>query len=232
MRFCRLVLIAAAIMPLLLFAAQPSRAMDTSTMPAEKLMRMLPTSIFDNTTEPLSQDSLELLLSRGYSNSWIVVENNQDRLRILATGDSSAEVQMQVLRTAPNGIIILGARTNDSCATELWSYNARGWLMPYSGPQEPSPQDFFAPEKYLPRGLVYSCRLCLERGMLEAVPWFRNASGSDITPDNRIFYIWNGKDFIKRVLSTADAGDLPSPDSSTGQPPTDSSPPDGERAGQ
>lgn len=233
-RFRRIVFVCVAMMPVFLFAAaRPVMGMDTSAMPATELMRMLPTSIFDNTTEPVSQDSLELLLSQGWINSWIVVENKQDRLRMTATGDSPEEVQVQVLRTAPSGIVILGARTNDSCATELWSYNERGWLMPYSGPQEPAPQEFFASTRHLPRGLVYSCRMCLERGMLEAVPWFWNASdASAITPDNRIFYIWNGREFVQRVLPAADAGDLPSLAPLTEQPPTGSPFPGGGHAGQ
>ena len=192
---------------LCLICADPVLAGEKTLMPAVDLMRMLPTSIFDNTPEPISQDGLDLLLTRGYTDTWVVVENKQDSLRMTAMGDSPGEVQMQVLRVAPRSIIILGARTNDTCAVELWEYKARGGLVPYAGPQDPSASEFFIPPPSLPRGLFFSYSLCLESGMLEAVPRFWNPSGPvDLAPTNRIFYIWNGEDFVKRVVPVADAG--------------------------
>ncbi len=187
--------------------ATPARAKEKAPMSAADLMRMLPTSIFDNSPEPISQDGLDLLLTHGYNDSWVVVENKQDSLSITAVGDIPGEVQVQVLRVAPRSIIILGARTNDSCAVELWEYKARGGLVPYAGPADPPAPEFFAQAKPLPVGLFSSSSLCLESGMLEAVPRFWNQFGPvDLTPDNRVFYIWNGKDFVKRVVPVADAG--------------------------
>ena len=196
--------LAALYAALCLTPADPARAQEK---PAADLMRLLPPSIFDNTSEPITQDGLDLLLTRGYLETWVVVENKRDFLRMIATGDSPGEVQMQVLRVAPRSIIILGARTGDACAAELWEYRAGGGLVPYAGPPDPSAAEFFDPAKSPPRGLISSYSLCLEAGMLEAVPRFWDLSGPvSATPNNRVFYIWNGEDFVKRVVPVTDAG--------------------------
>lgn len=222
---------ALALWPLL--TAPAARAADKSAMSAEDLMRMLPTSIFDNTPEPISQDELDLLLTRGYIDAWVVVENKRDVLRMTATGDSPGEVQLQVLRAAPRSIVILGARSDDACASELWEYKAGGGLVPYAAPPGPSAQEFFALTKTTPRGLIASYSFCLEAGMLEAVPRFWNANGPvDITPDNRIFYIWNGENFVQRTAPAADVGALPAPSASSDRPANGSSPSQGAGASQ
>lgn len=211
----------------------PARAADTSGMPAEDLMRLLPVSIFDNTPEPLSQDELDLLLTRGHTAAWVVVENKRDMLRMASTGGGPCEVQAQVLRAAPRSIVILGARTGDSCASELWEYKTGGGLVPYAAPPGPSAQQFFALTNPPPRTLIASYSFCLEAGMLEAVPRFWNADGPvDITPDNRVFYLWNGEHFVQRVAPAA--GMAPSPVSPPfpDRPAPGLSPPQGTGAGR
>ena len=232
-RFFLFVCFCAILVPSSLLIAPAARAADKSAMSAEDLMRLLPTSIFDNTSAPISQDELDLLLTRGYIDAWVVVENKRDVLRMTATGDSPGEVQLQVLRAAPRSIVILGARSDDACASELWEYRTGGGLVPYAAPPGPSAQDFFALTKTPPRGLIASYSFCLEAGMLEAVPRFWNADGPvDITPDNRIFYIWNGEDFVQRTAPAADVGAVPAPPLSSDRPPSAPSSPQETGSGQ
>ena len=227
-RFFLFVCFCAILVPSSLLIAPAARAADKSAMSAEDLMRLLPTSIFDNTSAPISQDELDLLLTRGYIDAWVVVENKRDVLRMTATGDSPGEVQLQVLRAAPRSIVILGARSDDACASELWEYKTGGGLVPYAAPPGPSAQEFFALTRTTPRGLIASYSFCLEAGMLEAVPRFWNADGPvNITPDNRIFYIWNGEDFVQRTAPASDVGALPAPSVSSDRPANGASSPQG-----
>lgn len=199
-----------ALLALCLVCVTPVHAADVSAMPIAGLMRLLPTSIFDNTDDPISQDALDLLLTRGYTENWIVVENTRDSLRLVAAGDSPGEIQALVLRSDSRGLIILSARADDSCATELWTYNARGGLVPYADPPDPATEEYFDPAKKLPRGLFSSCHMCLEADMLEAVPQFWNAAGpTKLSPDKRIFYLWTGEEFVKKVSPASDVRPLP-----------------------
>ncbi len=196
----------------------PARAEDRAPMGAAALMRLLPTSIFDNTPEPISQDDLDLLLTRGYIDNWVVAESSRNSLRMTATGDSPGEVLVRVLRAFPRTVIILGASSGDTCAAELWERKPGGGLVPYTAPPGPSAPEFFALTRNVPRNIIASYSLCLEAGMLEAVPRFWNAAGPvDITPDNRIFYIWNGENFVQRVAPATDVGTLSAPSSESGQ---------------
>ena len=194
---------------ILSITAGNSTAKDSTPPSAADLLRMLPTSIFDNTPEPLNEEELELLLVQGYTHAWVIVENKTDSMRMTATGDNPGEVHVHILRSSPGGIIMLGARTNDSCATELWAYNPYGGIIPYDTPPDPTFSDLFTQNKHLPKNLVPSYRICLENGMLEAVPLFWDTAGPvSISPDNRVFYLWNGKEFVKRVIPAADAVDF------------------------
>ena len=193
-------------------SAAPARAEDRAPVGAVALMRLLPTSIFDNTPEPISQDDLDLLLTRGYTDNWVVAESSRNSLRMTATGDSPGEVLVQVLRASPGTIIILGANSGDACAAELWAQKPGGGLVPYAAPPGPSAPEFFALTRNVPRNIIASYSLCLEAGMIEAVPRFWNAAGPvDITPDNRIFFLWNGEHFVQRTAPAADVGALSAP---------------------
>lgn len=193
-------------------AVATARAEDRASMGAAALMRLLPTSIFDNTPEPIGQDDLDLLLTRGYIDNWVVAESSRNSLRMTATGDSPGEVLVQVLRASPRTIVILGASSGDTCAAELWEQKPGGGLVPHVAPPGPSAAEFFALTRNVPRNIIASYSLCLEAGMLEAVPRFWNAAGPvDITPDNRVFYIWNGENFVQRVAPAADVGTLAAP---------------------
>ena len=222
-RFVRMLLWCAfLVLPALCFPPlAPVRAEDRAPMGAAALMRLLPTSIFDNTPEPISQDDLDLLLTRGHIDNWVVAESSRNSLRMTATGDSPGEVLVQVLRASPGTIIILGANSGDACAAELWAQKPGGGLVPYAAPPGPSAPEFFALTRNVPRNIIASYSLCLEAGMLEAVPRFWNAAGPvDIAPDNRVFYIWNGEGFVQRVAPAADLGALsppPAPSSESGQ---------------
>ena len=217
-RSVRMVL-ALLLLPGLCFSAvAAARAEDRASMGAAALMRFLPASIFDNTPEPISQEDLDLLLTRGYIDNWVVAESSRNSLRMTATGDSPGEVLVQVLRASPRTIVILGARSDDTCAAELWEWKPGGGLVPYAAPPGPSAPEFFALTRNVPRNIIASYSLCLEAGMLEAVPRFWNAAGPvDITPDNRIFYIWNGENFVQRAAPAADVGALSTPLSEGGQ---------------
>ena len=176
-------------------------AKDTAAITAEEIFRQLPTSIFDNTSEPLSDESKQKLLDNGYTSNWVIVQKTPDTLRMSASSDGTNEVTVLLLRSSPGGVAVLGAKTSDSCAAELWGYNAHGGIVPYTGPQEPSPSEFFSAERGFPPGIMPSYRLCLEDNALEAKPLFWNDEGlADITPDNRVLFVWNGKEFVKQVI--------------------------------
>ncbi len=185
---------------LLLAAALPAYAKDTARIRAEEIFRQLPTSIFDNTLEPVGEEDKERLLDRGYISNWVILHKAPDILVMSAMSQVGGEVILRLFRAPSGGVAMLGAKTGDACASELWRYDAHGGIVPDAGPAEPPPADFFAPGRALPPGVSPSYRLCLENDRLEAKPLFWNSDGLvDILPDNRIFFAWNGTAFVQQV---------------------------------
>ncbi len=190
---------AAAFLAAAAFWAYPAAAGDT----AESVFHRLPAGIFENTPEPISEDDKDLLLERGYISNWVVMHKDADSLLMAAMSPLEAEVRVRLFRSsapAGGGVAVLGARTSDSCAAELWRYDAHGGSVPVAGPPEPSLADFFRPGYSLPPGVSPSYRLCLEEDRLEAKPLFWNESGiTEVPVCNRVFFFWNGTEFVKQV---------------------------------
>ena len=173
---------------------------------AEDALRQLPPSIFENTGEPVSEEEKERLLDRGYSRDWVVVTNHTDSLRLTTINDGRTAVSVQIFHRQNGGVVVLGARSADDCASEIWNYSAGGGLVPAPGPEEPTTEDFFTPGYALPKGVSPAYRICLaeDHPNLEVRPLFWGPDGPvDIHPVNRVLYGWNGSEFIKNVSPIA-----------------------------
>lgn len=165
---------------------------------AEQLFRQLPTSIFDNTTEPLTEDNKEMLLEKGYTTNWVIIAKDADDIFMEAMSAEEGTVSIHMFRGPHGGVVVMGARTADTCAAELWEYSERMGLVPYAGPADPLVADFLPANTKLSPEITPTFRICLEGEMLEAKPLFWGDSGLiDIPGARRVLYSWNGTAFTK-----------------------------------
>lgn len=179
-----------------LFTSQAASAQGFIT--AEQLFRQLPTSIFDNTSEPLTEDNKEMLLEKGYTTNWVIIAKDADNIFMEAMSAEEGAVNIHMFRGPHGGVVVMGARTADACAAELWEYSERMGLVPYAGPADPLVADFLPTNTKLSPEITPTFRICLEDEMLEAKPLFWGDSGLvDIPGAKRVLYSWNGTAFTK-----------------------------------
>lgn len=185
---------------ILLLAALPAVAKEKETAPS--LFRQLPTTIFDNTAQPLSEEGKELLLEQGYAGEWVTIHADPDAMDISLPNSQDGEVMVRLYRAKQGGFIALGANSGGTCAAELWAYDRKGSLLPDPGPEAPPAGDFFQDGRRLPQGVSLTTRLCLEGRALEMKPLFWDRKGPvELAPDNRVFYLWDGSAFVRKITT-------------------------------
>lgn len=197
LRHCRH---AVALLLLVLLVPEPAAAKGQET--AASLFRQLPTTIFDNTAQPLSEDGKEQLLDQGYAGEWVIVHAEPDAMEISLPSSLDGEVMIRLYRGKQGGVIALGANSGGTCAAELWAYDRKGALLPDAGPEDPPATDFFQAGHPLPPGITLTTRLCLEGRALEMKPLFWDRKGPvEMVVDNRVFYLWDGNAFIRKITT-------------------------------
>ncbi len=165
------------------------------------IFKLLPATIFDNTPEGLSEEEKQTLIENSRTRLWRLISIDADELRVESYPVEGSSVTVRLFHGPENVVAAQGAETRDSCAVELWNYDAKGRLVPYPLPPAPALRDFFAPDKTPPAGLDHSIRICLALGVLRAWPLFAGPQGPVTVPlDNAVIYRWTGGGFDKALL--------------------------------
>ena len=168
---------------------------------ASSLLRKLPTTIFDNTSLPLSEDDKEQLLDKGYAGAWVVVKANPDFLAMSLPDSLDGEVMVRLFRNGDSRLVVLGATTESTCAAELWSISPKGGLTPEHGPEAPPSSDFFRSGISLPTDISMTTRLCFDGETLEIKPLFWNKKGPvHLNVHFRVLCHWDGTNFTRKEI--------------------------------
>lgn len=195
MRFCGVAL--------LLVAVACGAAVAAPHRPtALEVFRQMPSTIFENTAEGLSEEEKLQLTEQGESSYWAIVTDAPDTLVMASLPflESKVTVRLFLNTDQKGGLAVVGTTSGVACAVEVWRLESGGRLVPADGPEEPPVTDFFAPGTVQPETLDPSIMLCLGAENLEARPLFWTATGlADIKPDNTVDFIWNGEAFEKRI---------------------------------
>ncbi len=169
---------------------------------ALEIFRALPSTIFENTLEGLSEDEKERLLSYGQSAFWILLPPGQDDLELVSLPFGDTRVFLHVYRER-NGssLAIIGANSDDVCSLELWHVR-EAFFSPADTPPEPPVTDFFAKGNKMPKDVQASIFFCVDAQGLKARAVFWNERGMAHVPvDNDLRYVWNGKNFEKKIVA-------------------------------
>lgn len=184
----------------LLLAANVGSA-SAGELTARDYFRMLPGTIFENTTEGMPEDEKLQLLETGRSNFWEFQGEEPDRLELAAMPFGESRVVLRVFRSGEGGkgstLLAIGAM-GPACAIELWRADADGRIVPVDTPEDPPAKDFFAAKNGAPRGTNVAVLFCLDEEGLEARPVFWNDAGMLQMPvDFRVHYTWGAGGFAK-----------------------------------
>lgn len=176
-------------------------------MTAREYFDILPTTIFENTPEGLSDSEKRELLENGRADFWQVHTENRDGLDMLSLPFGDSMVSLRVFRgagAASSGqrgtLLAIGTTGTPMCTLELWREDAAGRIVPVDAPDEPASKEYFAAGAGLPKGVQLSVFFCVTESGLEAVPVFWASSGVVHVPvAHRLFYVWDEGQFKKRV---------------------------------
>ena len=182
------------------FFGPQAQARQPGLLSARQAFALIPTEIFENTSLPLSDEEKFHLADQGVSAHWSLAEDDPDTLRFVPV-DGSAEVSLRLFRSKRGAVAAFRTEDDDGvCLSELWFISSGGHaaLLPF--PPEPDPEDFFRPDRDLPGRLSSSCTYCVFDKGLEVLPSFSSDGFPCVLePDNAVYYIWNGRNFVKRI---------------------------------
>lgn len=173
---------------------------------AMEIFSRLPSTIFEDTPEGLSEDEKNLLIERGECAYWLVASESADRIVFLSRPFGETKVTLQVFRGGEHGFVAaLGTSGSPMCALELWAPdNAGGGLVPIGTPPDPPLSDFFPKGYRLPRDASPARLFCLADDGLESRPLFWGSEGLlHIQPAYDVHYVWENGQFIKRLRPAA-----------------------------
>ena len=167
---------------------------------ARQAFALIPTEIFENTRFPLSEEEKDQLTEQGVSEHWSMVEDRRDTLRI-ASANGLADVSLRLFRSERGAVAAFRTEDDDGvCISELWFISSGGHAAPLPLPPEPATDDFFQPGRPLPGRLSSSCTYCVFEKGLEVLPSFASDGfPCALDPDNAVYYLWNGRTFIKKI---------------------------------
>ncbi|WP_294555720.1 hypothetical protein [uncultured Mailhella sp.] len=194
------ILICMLMMPLFGANAFAGAAKGGRELSARQAFALIPTEIFENTHSPLSEEEKDQLAEQGISAQWIMTKSRKDVLR-LESADGLSRVNLRLFRSDRGAVAAF--RTEDDageCISELWFISSGGHAAPLPLPPEPPSADFFRPDRELPGRLSASCTFCVFAMGLEALPSFTSDGiPCDLATDNAVYYLWNGRNFIKKI---------------------------------
>lgn len=167
---------------------------------ARQAFALIPTEIFENTSLPLGDEEKLQLAEQGVSAHWSLAEDDFDTLRFVPV-DGSADVRLRMFRSGRGAVAAFRTEDDDGvCLSELWFISSSGHAAPLPLPPEPDPEDFFRPDRDLPGRLSSSCTYCVFDRGLEVLPsFFSDGFPCSLDPDNAVYYLWNGRKFVKEV---------------------------------
>lgn len=182
------------------FSEARASAQQSGRLSARQAFALIPTEIFENTSLPLSDEEKIHLAEQGVSAHWSLAEDDTDTLRFVPV-DGSAEVSLRLFRSKRGAVAAFRTEDDDGvCLSELWFISSGGHAAPLPLPPEPDPEDFFRPDRDLPGRLSSSCTYCVFDKGLEVLPSFSSDGfPCSLEPDNAVYYLWNGRRFIKRI---------------------------------
>lgn len=163
---------------------------------------MLPTSIFENTPEGMTEHDKQELLITGKSEYWEIAGESPDVLVFTTLPFRDSSIGMRLFRNSQDSSVevAIGTLGEPVCSVELWRLDSSGRLVPVDTPAEPDVREFFVPGHALSPRIQHSVLICLGDGGLSARPVFWNNRG--ILPaqiDNNIDYVWTGQNFKKKI---------------------------------
>ena len=167
---------------------------------ARQAFALIPTEIFENTRAPLSEREKEQLADQGVNARWRIAEDSRDALRF-ASAEGLPEVSLRMFRSERGAVAAFRTEDDDGvCVSELWYISAGGHAAPLPPPPEPDVDDFFRSDRNLPGRLSSSCTYCVFDKGLEVLPSFASDGfPCSLDPDNAVYYLWNGRSFVKKV---------------------------------
>ncbi len=167
---------------------------------ARQAFALIPTEIFENTREPLSEEAKEQLADQGVSEHWSIAEDECDTLR-LASAEGLPDVSLRMFRSERGAVAAFRTEDDDGeCISELWYISSSGHAAPLPLPPEPPVDDFFRPDRTLPGRLSSNCTYCVFDKGLEVLPSFASDGfPCNLDPDNAVYYLWNGRTFMKKI---------------------------------
>ncbi|HJD98099.1 hypothetical protein [Mailhella massiliensis] len=191
------------LMPLFCAKISAGEAKEGKALNARQAFALIPTEIFENTHSSLNDEEKEQLAAQGISAHWLMTESEKDVLR-LESVDGLSKVCLRLFRSEQGAVAAF--RTEDDageCISELWFISSGGHAAPLPLPPEPAGSEFFRPGREdLPGRLSASCTFCVFDMGLEALPSFTSdGMPCDLKTDNAVYYLWNGKRFIKKIKS-------------------------------
>ena len=93
---------------------------------ARQAFALIPTEIFDNTREPLSEADRAQLADQGVTEHWSIAEDSCDTLR-LASAEGLPDVSLQMFRSKKGAVAAFRTEDdNGECISELWYISAGG----------------------------------------------------------------------------------------------------------
>lgn len=184
-------------LPTFVFGAASRPAMPLT---ARQAFALIPTEIFENTRSPLSDEEKDQLADQGVSEHWNMAEDSCDTLRF-ASADGLPDVSLRMFRSERGAVAAFRTEDDDGvCISELWFISSGGHAAPLPLPPEPDTDDFFEPGRPLPGRLSSSCTYCVFDRGLEVLPTFASDGfPCALDPDNAVYYLWNGRTFIKKI---------------------------------
>lgn len=189
-------------------------ALHASGPSARSVLWRLPTTIFENTPEGLSENEKYELLVQGATEHWAICTSSPDMLELKALPDGDSSVLLRLFRGEGYTVAAIGTDTGPVCSIELWRLDVKGGAEPMDVPDEPDILDFFAPGTRIPPDVTASLPFCVRPDGLEVRPLFWTSIGlAHVMVDNAVFYLWTGTRFSKRVVR------LPRPPSPSARPP-------------
>ena len=163
----------------------------------------LPTSIFENVSDGLSENDKEEILMRGHSSTWEIADEDQDSI-IFASIPETNRIGLRVFHNEQAGGAIAAYGTLDEpvCSLEVWLATPSGHIVPGDTPDEPKIGEFFSRDRQPVKKGRYSVMICLDEAGLFAqlVIWNRNGISVAKT-DKQIRYEWTGNAFNKKIIS-------------------------------
>lgn len=189
------------LMPIIMLFLLEKTGFASGPKTALEVFAQLPTTLFENTPEGLSEEEKQQIIDRGESAFWEVEHMSSDVLVLLSRPFGETRVTLHLFGSEDFMLAAVGTSGDPMCALELWTVDATGGLVPASTPTEPAVSEFIG-QKRLPQGVSPAVLFCLVDEGLEARPLFWAADGLvDVPISKTVRYVWKNGTFEKSVTA-------------------------------